>query len=94
MFALFILAVLSCSIHSSWAVTPFKDCGSDLGVIVAFQVTNCDAVPCQLIKGQTYAMNLTFQAKAPSKSATLILHGKSIESTSSSLESFSSSFKV
>lgn len=76
MLTLFILTVLSCSIHSSWTATPFKDCGSELGVIVAFHVTDCDAVPCQLIKGHTYAMNLTFQAKAATKSATLLLHGK------------------
>ena len=74
--ALIILAVLSCSIHSSWTATPFKDCRSELGVVVAFQVNDCNASPCRLIKGHTYAMNLTFQAKAASKAITLTLYGK------------------
>jgi hypothetical protein len=76
MLTLFILTILSCSINSIWTATPFKDCGSELGTIQNFQVTGCDAAPCKFIKGNTYAMNLTFLAKAASKSATVSLHGK------------------
>jgi hypothetical protein len=76
MLALFILTVLSCSINSIWTATPFKDCGSELGVIQAFQVTGCTAAPCKLVKGNTYSMNLTFQAKAASKTASVAIHGK------------------
>jgi len=76
MLALFILTVLSCSINSIWTATPYKDCGSELGTAQAFQVTGCNAAPCKFVKGNTYSMNLTFQAKAPSKTATVILHGK------------------
>lgn len=94
MLTLLILTVLSCSIHSSLTATPFKDCGSELGIINAFQVTNCDAAPCKFMKGQTYAMNLTFQAKAPAKSATLILHGKENDLISPEKSSFLYPLKV
>ena len=40
MFTLFILTILSCSINFIWTATPFKDCGSELGTIQSFQVTN------------------------------------------------------
>ncbi len=75
MLTLFILAVLSCSINSIWTATPFKDCGSELGTIQAFQVSGCDAAPCKFLKNHSYSMNLTFQAKAPSKAVTVTLHG-------------------
>jgi len=76
MLTLFIITILSCSINSIWTATPFKDCGSELGTVQLFQVTGCDAAPCKLIKGKTYAANLTFTAKAASKTATISLHGK------------------
>ena len=73
---LFIIALLCSSLDSIWTETPFKDCGSELGTIQSFEVTNCTTPPCVFIKGRTYAMNLTFQAKAPSKSATVKAFGK------------------
>jgi hypothetical protein len=76
MLTLFILTILSCSINSVWSLTPFKDCGSELGTIQVFQVTGCDAAPCKFIKGNSYAMNLTFLAKAASKTASVSIHGK------------------
>jgi len=75
MSTLFILTVLFCSINSIWTTTPTKDCGSELGIVKDFQVTGCDAAPCKFVKGNTYAMNLTFVAKAPSTSATVSIHG-------------------
>lgn len=76
MFSLFLLGLLSCSLNLVWSATPYKDCGSELGTIQAFQLTDCTTPPCKFIKGHTYGMNLTFQAKAPSKTATVSLHGK------------------
>ncbi|CAF0925012.1 unnamed protein product [Rotaria sordida] len=75
MLKLFILIALSCSINSIWADTPFKDCGSELGTIQSFTVTDCPTAPCKFEKGKTYAMNLTFTAKAPSKTASVSIHG-------------------
>jgi len=76
MFKLFVLTILSCSINFIWTATPFKDCGSELGTIQSFQVTGCDTAPCKFVKGNTYAMNFTFQAKASSKTASVAIHGK------------------
>ncbi|CAF3665491.1 unnamed protein product [Rotaria socialis] len=75
MLKLFVLVALTCSINSIWAGTPFKDCGSELATIQEFEVTDCPTAPCKFIKGKTYAMNLTLTAKAPSKTATVTLHG-------------------
>jgi len=76
MLTIFILTILSCSINSIWTATPFKDCGSELSTVQAFQVSGCDAAPCKFSKGQTYSMNLTFQATTPSKTASVSIHGK------------------
>ncbi len=76
MLTLFILTILSCSINSIWTATPYKDCGSELATIQAFEVSGCTVLPCKFMKGNTYAMNLTFQAKAPSKTASVSVHGK------------------
>jgi hypothetical protein len=76
MLTLFIVTILSCSINSIWTATPFKDCGSELATIQSFDVSGCTTVPCKFSKGKTYSMNLTFQAKAPSKSASVSIHGK------------------
>ena len=68
----FVFAAFQAVVHSA---TPYKDCGSGAGTIQAFQVTNCDKAPCVFVKGNTYAMNLTFQAKAASKASTVSIHG-------------------
>ena len=70
------LLVLCFFVTFASAGTPYKDCGSELGVIQAFDVTGCTTAPCKFIKGTTYAMNLTFQAKAPSATASVSIHGK------------------
>lgn len=80
MFSYTFIALALCSFNVLVLTdTPFKDCGSALGVIKGFQVTNCDSAPCKFIKGNTYSMNLTFQANAPSKSGTVIIHGKLVD---------------
>ena len=76
MFSLFGLVVLSYSLTFVWTATPYKDCGSESGAIQSFDVTGCTTAPCKFLKGNTYAMNLTFQAKVPSKSVSVSIHGK------------------
>ncbi|CAF3974951.1 unnamed protein product [Adineta steineri] len=75
MFLLVILGLLCCSSGLVWSATPYKDCGSPSGTIQAFVVTDCTTVPCKFIKGHTYSMNLTVQAKTPSATASVALHG-------------------
>ena len=71
----FIVIALLCLAGYTWSATPFKDCGSEAGTIQEFQVTDCNAAPCVLKKGNTYSMNLTFQAKAPSSKVQVSIHG-------------------
>jgi hypothetical protein len=77
MFSLITIGLFLCCLNS-WtnAATPYKDCGSESGMIQAFEVTDCTAAPCKFMKGNTYAMNLTFQAKAPSNTATVTIFGR------------------
>jgi hypothetical protein len=76
MFSLVFLGLLSCSVNLVWTATPYKDCGSELGTIQQFELTNCTVAPCKFLKNHTYAMNLTFQAKAPSRTASIKVYGK------------------
>ncbi|CAF0743016.1 unnamed protein product [Didymodactylos carnosus] len=62
-------------LSKSVSATQFKDCGSEVGIIQAFDVKDCPTIPCIFHKGNTYAMNMTFQAKAASASATVVVHG-------------------
>ena len=38
----------------------YKDCGSQVGEIEKVEVFPCTAFPCQLHKGQSYTVNVTF----------------------------------
>ncbi|KAH0520989.1 Epididymal secretory protein E1 [Microtus ochrogaster] len=38
----------------------FKDCGSKVGVIKEVNVSPCPTQPCELHKGQSYSVNVTF----------------------------------
>jgi Niemann-Pick C2 protein len=76
MLALSFLVLLSCSVNLIWTATPYKDCGSELGTIQAFDVTGCTTAPCKFSKGTTYTMNLTIKASAPSKSASVRIYGR------------------
>ncbi|XP_037594509.1 NPC intracellular cholesterol transporter 2 [Cebus imitator] len=42
----------------------FKDCGSVDGVIKEVNVSPCPTQPCQLSKGQSYSVNVTFTSSA------------------------------
>ena len=76
MFSIVLVVLSLCSLNSVvHSATPYKDCGSELGTITSFDVTGCTAAPCKFSKGSTYAMNLTFQAKATSKTASVSIHG-------------------
>jgi len=76
MLFVFVVSLIFCSVVNNPASsTDFKDCGSELGTIQSFDVTDCPKLPCQFVKGNTYGMNLTFQAKAPSATATISIHG-------------------
>ncbi|CAF2086594.1 unnamed protein product [Rotaria magnacalcarata] len=75
MYSICILVLLSCSFNNVWAATPYQACDSAFGTIQTFDVTGCTTSPCKFTKGNSYAMNLTFQSKAPSNSVKVSIHG-------------------
>ncbi|KAK2102692.1 Phosphatidylglycerol/phosphatidylinositol transfer protein [Saguinus oedipus] len=53
----------------------FLDCGSVDGVIKEVNVSPCPTQPCQLSKGQSYSVNVTFTSNIQSKSSKAVVHG-------------------
>ncbi|XP_076979165.1 NPC intracellular cholesterol transporter 2 [Tamandua tetradactyla] len=53
----------------------FKDCGSEVGVVKELNVSPCPTQPCQLHKGQSYSVNVTFSSKIQSQNSTALVHG-------------------
>uniref|UniRef100_G1T6N3 NPC intracellular cholesterol transporter 2 n=1 Tax=Oryctolagus cuniculus TaxID=9986 RepID=G1T6N3_RABIT len=53
----------------------FKDCGSEAGVIKEVNVSPCHVQPCELQKGQSYGVNVTFSSNVQSKNSTAVVHG-------------------
>ncbi|XP_060020905.1 LOW QUALITY PROTEIN: NPC intracellular cholesterol transporter 2-like [Lagenorhynchus albirostris] len=53
----------------------FKDCGSGVGVIKEVNVNPCLTQPCQLHKGQSYSVNVTFTSSTQSQSSKAVVHG-------------------
>ncbi|XP_020019135.1 NPC intracellular cholesterol transporter 2 [Castor canadensis] len=53
----------------------FKDCGSTVGVIKEVNVSPCPTQPCELDKGLSYTVNVTFTSSTQSKNSTASVHG-------------------
>uniref|UniRef100_A0A8D2AZS7 NPC intracellular cholesterol transporter 2 n=1 Tax=Sciurus vulgaris TaxID=55149 RepID=A0A8D2AZS7_SCIVU len=53
----------------------FKDCGSKVGVIKEVNVSPCPTQPCELEKGQSYSVNVTFTSSTESENSTALVHG-------------------
>uniref|UniRef100_A0A3Q2GUW1 NPC intracellular cholesterol transporter 2 n=1 Tax=Equus caballus TaxID=9796 RepID=A0A3Q2GUW1_HORSE len=53
----------------------FKDCGSQVGVVKEVNVNPCSTQPCQLHKGQSYSVNVTFTSNTQSQSSKAVVHG-------------------
>ncbi|XP_004624915.1 epididymal secretory protein E1 [Octodon degus] len=53
----------------------YKDCGSQVGVIKEVNVSPCPTQPCELNKGQTYSVNVTFTSNTQSTNSTAVVHG-------------------
>ncbi|XP_053457401.1 NPC intracellular cholesterol transporter 2 [Nycticebus coucang] len=71
--AAFVLLALSTAAQAE--PVQFKDCGSVVGVIKEVNVSPCPTLPCQLNKGQSYSVNVTFTSNTPSKSSKAFVHG-------------------
>ncbi|KAF3701265.1 Epididymal secretory protein E1 16.5 kDa secretory protein [Channa argus] len=53
----------------------FKDCGSTTGKVDSVDIDPCDSTPCQLHKGKSYTVNVTFSSSVDSKTSTAVVHG-------------------
>ncbi|PNJ27757.1 NPC2 isoform 5, partial [Pongo abelii] len=71
--AAFLLLALSTAAQAE--PVKFKDCGSVDGVIKEVNVSPCPTQPCQLSKGQSYSVNVTFTSNIQSKSSKAVVHG-------------------
>ncbi|TEA32574.1 hypothetical protein DBR06_SOUSAS4910062 [Sousa chinensis] len=53
----------------------FKDCGSGVGVIKEVNVNPYSTQPCQLHKGQSYSVSVTFTSSTQSQSSKAMVRG-------------------
>uniref|UniRef100_A0AAQ6A5Q5 NPC intracellular cholesterol transporter 2 n=1 Tax=Amphiprion ocellaris TaxID=80972 RepID=A0AAQ6A5Q5_AMPOC len=69
------LIVLLCLMGFTWAVpVKFLDCGSTSGKVSIVDINPCPSQPCQLHKGQSSSVNVTFNS-VESHTATAVVHG-------------------
>ncbi|XP_008565739.1 PREDICTED: epididymal secretory protein E1 [Galeopterus variegatus] len=71
--AAFLLLALSAAAQAE--PVRYKDCGSVVGVIKEVNVRPCPTQPCQLNKGQSYSVNVTFTSSIQSINSTALVHG-------------------
>uniref|UniRef100_A0AAQ5X293 NPC intracellular cholesterol transporter 2 n=1 Tax=Amphiprion ocellaris TaxID=80972 RepID=A0AAQ5X293_AMPOC len=70
------LIVLLCLMGFTWAVpVKFLDCGSTSGKVSIVDINPCPSQPCQLHKGQSSSVNVTFNSGVESHTATAVVHG-------------------
>ncbi|KAM9708674.1 NPC intracellular cholesterol transporter 2-like [Menidia menidia] len=53
----------------------FIDCGSSSGKVVMVDINPCATQPCQLHRGQSSSVNVTFASGVESKTSTAVVHG-------------------
>ncbi|KAB5562334.1 hypothetical protein PHYPO_G00016660 [Pangasianodon hypophthalmus] len=53
----------------------FVDCGSVAGNVIQVDINPCPTQPCQLHKGQSYAVNVTFTSATDSQTSKAVVHG-------------------
>lgn len=53
----------------------FQDCGSMVGVIKEVNVSPCPSQPCELHKGQSYSVNVTFTSGTQSENSSASVYG-------------------
>ncbi|KAJ8341587.1 hypothetical protein SKAU_G00338780 [Synaphobranchus kaupii] len=53
----------------------FKDCGSAVAKVSTVDIVPCPKQPCELRKGQSYSVNVTFTSNDESQSSKAVVHG-------------------
>uniref|UniRef100_H2VC09 NPC intracellular cholesterol transporter 2 n=3 Tax=Takifugu TaxID=31032 RepID=H2VC09_TAKRU len=70
------LVVLLCLIGFTCAEpVKFADCGSTSGKVADVDIVPCPTQPCQLHKGQSYSVNVTFSSTVESQKSKAVVHG-------------------
>lgn len=68
--------VLLCFIGFSCAETvKYVDCGSVSGKVETVEINPCPTQPCQLHRGDSYSVNVTFGSDVASQTSTAVVHG-------------------
>ncbi|XP_036398568.1 NPC intracellular cholesterol transporter 2-like [Megalops cyprinoides] len=66
-FGLFVLA--------SAEPVKYIDCGSEVGKVFSVDIQPCPKQPCELRKGESYAVNVTFNSAVESQTSKAVVHG-------------------
>ncbi|KAI7804505.1 NPC intracellular cholesterol transporter 2 [Triplophysa rosa] len=53
----------------------YVDCGSQEGKVLDVDIHPCPQQPCQLHKGQSYTVNVTFRSDVGSQTSKAVVHG-------------------
>lgn len=53
----------------------FIDCGSSSGKVAMVDINPCSSQPCQLHKGDSYTVNVTFNSVVESQTSKAVVHG-------------------
>ncbi|XP_016101635.1 epididymal secretory protein E1 isoform X2 [Sinocyclocheilus grahami] len=69
------LVLLSLLAYTNAEQVKFVDCGSVEGKVTEVDIQPCSQQPCQLHKGQSYSVNVTFTSGVESKTSAAVVHG-------------------
>ncbi|KAK9960013.1 hypothetical protein ABG768_010093 [Culter alburnus] len=69
------VVLLSFLAYTNSEQVKFVDCGSVDGNVVEVDVQPCSQQPCQLHKGQSYTVNVTFSSNVASQTSKAVVHG-------------------
>ncbi|KAG1972236.1 NPC intracellular cholesterol transporter 2-like [Pimephales promelas] len=74
-YSMILVVMLSFLAYTHSEPVKFVDCGSVDGKVVGVDIQPCSQQPCQLHKGQSYAVNVTFSSTVASQTSKAIVHG-------------------
>uniref|UniRef100_A0A8C1FVL8 NPC intracellular cholesterol transporter 2 n=1 Tax=Cyprinus carpio TaxID=7962 RepID=A0A8C1FVL8_CYPCA len=67
--------LLSLLAYTNAEPVKFADCGSIHGKVAEVDIQPCPSQPCQLHKGESYTVNVTFTSSVASQNCTAVVHG-------------------
>ncbi|KAM9354110.1 NPC intracellular cholesterol transporter 2-like [Pholidichthys leucotaenia] len=70
-----VLVLVCLTAFCSGEFVKFIDCGSTSGKVATVDIHPCDSQPCQLHKGDSYTVNVTFSSVVESPTSQAVVHG-------------------